>query len=137
MEIVLPPLRERQDFLHVVRFLMDRIAPGIAITDGAVERLRERPWPGNFRELRSILQRIVVSAGNSILDEAAIARLLGPASRAGDVCPECRGHALKRDTCRRIRESYRTTGGNIAETARLLGVSRTTVYKHLSNGVEG
>ncbi|MCR4282538.1 MAG: sigma 54-interacting transcriptional regulator, partial [Bauldia sp.] len=131
MEVVLPPLRERQDFLEVVRFLMDRIAPGVAITDKAIERLRDRAWPGNFRELRATLQRVVIRAGNRILDEGAIALFLGDGIQADDACPECRGHALKSDACRRIRQSHRTTGGNIAETARLLGVSRTTVYKHL------
>ena len=60
LQVTLPPLRDREDFLEIVRFLMDRIAPGVAITDAAIESLPQRPWPGNFRELRTTLQRLVI-----------------------------------------------------------------------------
>ena len=128
MAVVLPPLRQRQDFLEIVRFLMERIAPGQAITDEAIERLRQQPWPGNFRELRATLQRIVMRTEGGCLDEQAIMPFCGA---GGDVCPDCLGHPLSSRKCEEIRNTYRVVGRNISEAARLLGISRTTIYKHL------
>ncbi|MBZ0228360.1 MAG: sigma-54-dependent Fis family transcriptional regulator [Bauldia sp.] len=133
MEVTLPALRERMDFPEIVRFVMHQIAPGLAITDGAVRLLRAQPWNGNIRELRSTLQRSVLRTRNRFVDEAAISPFVQ--GQADDVCPECHGHALNSAKCRQIREVFHAANGNIAECARLLNISRTTVYKHLS-GVE-
>ncbi|MCW7541360.1 sigma-54-dependent Fis family transcriptional regulator [Aquabacterium sp. A7-Y] len=127
-EVLLPPLRERADFGLLVHHLLEAIQPGIAITDEAIERLRRRPWPGNMRELRTTLQRAVIAAEGGFLDEDGI---VSDGAQAPAACPECRGHALARRNCLQIRETCASVGGNIAEAARLLGISRTTVYKHL------
>jgi transcriptional regulator of acetoin/glycerol metabolism len=128
LEVTLPPLREREDFLEIVRFLMDRVAPGVAITDAAIECLRRRPWPGNFRELRSTLQRLAIQCGESHIDEGLVTSFCGAAVNA---CPDCLGHPLRRAKCAQIRDSYHTTGRNVSEVARLLRISRTTIYKHV------
>ena len=133
MQIAIPPLRERTDFAEIVRFLMDQIAPGVVITDGAIRLLRSQSWKGNFRELRAILHSSVLRARERFVDETAISPFLH--EPAADVCPECQGHTLNSAKCRQIREVFRSVSGNIAECARILNVSRTTVYKHLS-GIE-
>jgi transcriptional regulator with PAS, ATPase and Fis domain len=130
IEIVLPPLRERLDFPEIVRSLVHGIAPGLAITDGAIQLLRTQPWNGNFRELRATLQRSILRTHPRFIDEATIAPFLD--ERPAEVCPECRGHALNSAKCRQIREVFHSVNGNIAECARILSISRTTVYKHLS-----
>ncbi len=43
---------------------------------------------------------------------------------------------LSRSKCRQIRETYANTGMNVQVTARLLGISRTTVYKHIDVGAD-
>lgn len=126
--IALPPLRDRADFAAVVRHLMATIAPEMAITDEAVAALRARAWPGNIRELHAALQRAVISTEANFLDETAFEA--GHDARR-DVCADCGGHPLNGRKCRQIRDTYRATGNNIAEAARLLGVSRNTVYKHI------
>ena len=128
LQVTLPPLREREDFLEIVRFLMDRVAPGVAITDAAIESLRQRPWPGNFRELRTTLQRLVIQCGETHIDEGLVASCCGPMANA---CPDCLGHPLRSAKCGQIRDSYRSTGRNVSEVARLLRISRTTIYKHV------
>ncbi len=128
IEVKLPALRQRADFAAIVHQLLQKIAPEVAITDAAIERLRALPWPGNIRELNAALQRAVVQADSDYLDETNV---LGDLAPLQDVCPDCAGHALKSLRCQQIRDTYETSGANIAEAARILGVSRTTIYKHL------
>lgn len=127
--VCLPPLSARSDFATIVRHLVAKIAPGVAITDAATARLARRRWPGNVRELHAFLQRSLLRRRMDHLDEDAFA-LPGTAVGA-DACQACRGHPLNEPRCHEIRVAYQTSGGNVAQTARKLGLSRTTVYKHV------
>jgi len=127
--ITLPPLRERRDFAAIVRHLIAEFSRDTAITDAAIEKLRDRPWPGNIRELRSYLQLALLRhGGDGFIDEDAFD---DGAPSPMHACPLCKGHPLRRHKCLEIKATYVSTGQNISETARLLGLSRTTVYKHL------
>lgn len=52
-------------------------------------------------------------------------------AQAERACPSCRASPLDRRFCEEIEAAHRLSAGNVAETARRLGLSRTTVYKHL------
>ncbi|MBN8216885.1 MAG: sigma-54-dependent Fis family transcriptional regulator [Spirochaetes bacterium] len=76
VEIRIPPLRERPDDLPalVAHFLalgaarMGREPP--TLTDGALQRLRDHPFPGNIRELRNMMERaLILSPGSQITAE--------------------------------------------------------------------
>ena len=123
--IELPPLRKRLDFAEIVRALVQEIAPGAGIAEAAVARLARRTWPGNIRELRNVLQRALVQARMGYLDESAFA------DAPERVCPNCRDSLLDRRFCEEVAATHRACHGNVAETARKLGLSRTTIYKHL------
>ncbi|BBE73937.1 sigma-54-dependent Fis family transcriptional regulator [Oharaeibacter diazotrophicus] len=128
--IHLPPLREREDFGEIVRRLLADLAPAVTVTDAAIAVLAGRAWPGNVRELRSTLQRALLGRRGEFLDETAF---LDAAPTAGgpEPCPRCRGRPLDENRCIEIRLVHARSGGNVAETARRLGLSRTTVYNHL------
>ncbi|MBZ9988921.1 sigma 54-interacting transcriptional regulator [Mesorhizobium sp. BH1-1-5] len=124
----LPPLGARSDFALIVRHLMRKLAPDAAITDAAITALSLRKWPGNIRELQAALQRALVR-GADYVDEGSFDD--HPLQEETDSCPTCRGHPLDESRCRDIRRTYREASENISETTRRLGLSRTTVYKHL------
>lgn len=127
----LPALRTRSDFAGVVRHLMEKMAPGTPVTDAAIATLSQRKWPGNIRELRSVLQRALVRRRADYIDESCFDEA-GPVSELSrDCCDECRGRPLTRVKCQEIRSIYNKTDKNISRTARELGLSRTTVYKHV------
>ncbi|MFZ5792550.1 MAG: sigma-54-dependent Fis family transcriptional regulator [Pseudomonadota bacterium] len=126
--VALPTLRSRSDFQRAVQFTLGRIAPGLAITDSAIAVLAGHDWPGNFRELRSVLQRIALGAGEGPIDETMVAAVLSPAEAA---CPHCRGSELRRSRCQQILRTFEETGRNVSEAARILGISRTTLYRHV------
>ncbi|MDQ0509890.1 sigma-54-dependent Fis family transcriptional regulator [Ancylobacter amanitiformis] len=128
--IEIPPLRARRDFDAIARHLLALHAPDATLPDAALQRARLRPWHGNIRELQSFLRRAVLVDdldGEAEEDEP-------PAPDTGsETCRHCADTMLARLRCRQIREAYRDTGGNVLATARQLGISRTTVYKHLDD----
>ncbi len=127
--IELPPLRTRTDFAQIVRRLVEELAPDAAITDAAIEKLATLPWPGNIRELRNALQRALVRRRMAFIDEDSFDESLG--SQSNRVCPACRSSPLDRRFCKEIEATHRLCSGNVTAAARKLGLSRTTVYKHL------
>ncbi|GLS22179.1 sigma-54-dependent Fis family transcriptional regulator [Labrys miyagiensis] len=131
LTIALPPLAVRTDFALVAQHLVQKLAPGTAITDAAIALLRRRAWPGNIRELRSALQKALIRGKGGFIDEAA----LDDASQeraSATACPACRQNPLASRRCSEIRAIFAATEGNISATARQLGLSRTTVYKHVA-----
>jgi len=131
LTIEIPPLRERGDFETIARHLLARHKPGATIDDAALDQLRRRQWPGNIRELQSWLRRAAIEADDTTITTALCDD--GPSAPL-PTCAHCAQHPLSRDKCRRIRETLAATGGNIQATARQLGISRTTVYKHTDAG---
>lgn len=129
--ICLPPLRARSDFGSVVRHLMQDLAPDTPITDAAIAVLSRRPWPGNMRELKTTLQRALVRRRMEYVDEDCFNEIELTIESDRDSCDTCRPHPLSRTKCREIRSVFRATDGNTSQTARQLGLSRTTVYKHV------
>ena len=128
VEIVLPALAERQDFAAVARHLLSEIAPEHRLGPAALERLAAHEWPGNIRELRSVLSRLALAAaGPEIGPEAVNAALGTDPSRGANGA----GGKLREAVRGRILSAHREAGGNISAAARRLGVSRNTVYRAL------
>ena len=123
--VTLPPLRRRRDFPDTVIAVLRRIDPRAAIDDTAIDRLQAHAWPGNFRELRSVLTRALLSCDGHPIAVAEIERLLPPAQRAST-------SALQQVAAETIRREFERTGHSVSQTSRNLGISRTTVYRHLT-----
>jgi DNA-binding NtrC family response regulator len=125
----LPPLRERAGDVPrlVERFLTDAAAAaGRAprqVTPACMEALRRRAWPGNVRQLRNEVLRLDALARGERIDVDALAK--EPEAPAADTLN------LEAQEKRAIAEALRRTGGNKAEAARLLGISRRSLYNKL------
>lgn len=147
----LPPLRERHgDLPLLARHLADKIAKRLgdrrladdAVVDAVVEAGRDYPWPGNIRELENLIERIMVfrdplARGKPISrDELReIAPELFAGRDGGGASPVAGMRAVVPDAALQERERLervlRECGGNRDQAARLLGVSRTTLWRRL------
>ena len=135
LEVTLLPLRERTDFAELARHLMQKIDPSIGLSEAAIDRLAQRDWDGNIRELRNVLARLSLHETGPVIDAAAISSLLGP-GRPARVPPMTTAdepapadlHEIQRA---HVLSTYTETGHNISKTARRLGISRNTVYRAL------
>lgn len=144
--ITVPPLRERrEDIIHLTnRFLkatnteLNKKVRGFS--DSALSTLLSDPWSGNVRELRSVVRRAVLQAGDLIEPEhLTVGRsdtIIGPevAPVVGDASWE--GLSLKeiarRSTIcverRALIQVLRRTKGNKAEAARILQIDYKTIH---------
>lgn len=129
LTITLPALRRRSDFGLIVRHLVNKTAPGVTVTNAAMAKLSRRRWPGNVRELHSVLQRALIHRSADYLNEDAFGN--DGVLAVTDSCEACCGLPLREQRCRDIRQTYREMDRNVSRTARKLGLSRTTVYKHV------
>jgi transcriptional regulator of acetoin/glycerol metabolism len=124
VSVSLPPLRRRRDFAAAVRATLALVDTGARIADDAIARLAHHPWPGNFRELRSVLTRAMLGAASPHLGLFDVAPLL-PAAAAPPAS------ALQQSATDIVRREFERTGRSVSQTSRNLGISRTTVYRHL------
>jgi len=138
--IELPPLRERLDDLDdlCAHFLRRTGARVPQIEPRAMDALRQYDWPGNLRELRNVIERAVILAGDQPigLEEIHI-----PARRyretalmpAGPPGAEAAADALSLSDQEEqmIRQALEKSGGNKSKAARLLGITRRALYGRL------
>jgi transcriptional regulator of acetoin/glycerol metabolism len=128
VDVSLPPLCARRDFAQVAERLLAEVAPRARLLPEAASLLGRRPWPGNMRQLRSELTRLTLVDPGRVIDAEAVG--LGDAIA---VPPAPRD--LRTLLAQQVRTTHRDVGGNVAETARRLGVSRNTVYRALGRSV--
>ncbi|OHC61803.1 MAG: phytochrome sensor protein [Rhodocyclales bacterium RIFCSPLOWO2_02_FULL_63_24] len=131
IRVDLPPLRRRLDFAACVHFALAAIDPQASITAAAVSYLKGHGWPGNFRELRSVLTRALMAQPMRCIDLAQITSLIA-VTRGGGGGGD--GSALRQGATEAVLREFERTGRSVSRTSRNLGVSRTTVYRHLREG---
>jgi two-component system response regulator HydG len=141
-----PPLRDRREELpELVHDIVRRIfRPGERppeVSDQALQVLLAYPWPGNIRELENVLRATTVFARGATIEinhlpqeirswqlspgvqNGSIARSEVPARYAA---PTDRGQEVEL-----IRSALATAGGNKSNAARMLGMSRSTLWAKL------
>ncbi len=133
--IAIPPLRERgrDDILALAEFFLSQNSRNPAgLTRSARDLLCDYHWPGNVRELENCVQRALHLCEGGPLE----AEHLNLASSRGRKVP--RTGTLEEMNRKMIMETLDHTNHNMAKTARLLGLSRATLYRKLKKyAIEG
>ena len=137
VHIALPPLRERkEDIAPLAQLFLERFArkyrrPLTGIAPDAAQALSAGRWSGNIRELQNVIEKAVILSEGTILT----AKDLQLDARSGsgmteNVTPGLTG-GLPRSGAeeeRLIREAVERCNGNISAAAKMLGISRPTMY---------
>ena len=136
--IVIPPLRDRsEDIDPLAEYILRRIERShgwreLSLSAEALLAIKQRPWPGNVRQLENTLARAVIAArGRTILPEHLDADdSTDPAiSAAGEVADSMPLRALLAEVERRaIQRALLACGGNRTKTAEKLGISRRQLF---------
>ena len=131
VHIDLPPLRDRrEDIMPLAELFLQRYAekyhrPLSGIDPEAAGLLKEQRWSGNIRELQNCMEKAVILSEGSVLTVKDLQLDAGPQSGlAGD------RHAERSEESK-VREAMDRSKGNISAAAKLLGVSRPTLYAKL------
>jgi DNA-binding NtrC family response regulator len=126
-----PPLRERRgDIPLLVRHYLSRFndlyGHGLRMTEGALRALQEYTWPGNVRQLKHLIEKVVILTNAPSLD-------LDDARQAlEDLDPHEKPiESLADAEADQIRKVLAATGGNKSRAAQILGIERKTLYRKL------
>ncbi len=142
--IRLPPLRERRsDIPLLARHIVANVAEGyglgeVSLTPQALEWLSAQPWPGNIRQLKQTLERTLLLVGKKQLGQADFVA----ADQADDGNGQGRlgvdGMTLEQVERHMIAKAMEQHQGNISRVAKVLGLSRTALYRRLErHGIGG
>jgi len=132
VNIELPPLRERKEDIpllaqHFLKKFSVENQKGITdFSPEATDFLLKYEWPGNVRELENAIERAVILTKNSCIEVADLPQesltMTHSASSGKDLGEVERNHILN---------ILNETGGNYSEAARILGISRMTLYNKI------
>jgi transcriptional regulator with PAS, ATPase and Fis domain len=150
LTLLIPPLRERMEELPALIAAELKAAAAnedktiTAIHPEAMDKLVAYPWPGNLRELNHTVRTMTLFCeGRVILPEHVVfppdlKSTQPPVPQAADSSPQPNGSvesvrdlSLASAVARHVRFVYHQAGRNQRRTARLLGISRATLARHL------
>ena len=134
VHIALPPLRERREDIaplaerFIAQFSEKYHRPVTGLDESAKAMLEGGRWSGNIRELQNCIEKAVIlseaknlSAKDIQIDSSGSA--LGMTGDAGTLRA-----ASEAEEERLVREAVERSNGNISAAARMLGISRPTMY---------
>jgi len=129
------PLRERpEDVPLLVQEFMRRFARRIGtrpkrLTAAAMEALRSHDWPGNVREVRNLVERLMIMVPGDEITPSVLDLPAAAASDAGAVTTL--KEARERFERKYIERVVASCGGNMSRAARVLGLERSHLYRKL------
>ncbi len=154
LELHVPALRDRpEDIPALVRYFLARHGGESGqqiprLQSEALDRLRVHPWPGNVRQLENTLRKLVLQARGYVITvenvDALLAQSESPegasiAQRVAALLEEAQtfetgdlhARVVNEAEAELMRQAMQRSGGNIAQVARWLGISRVTLREKL------
>jgi DNA-binding NtrC family response regulator len=139
----IPPLREHADDVHeLLNYYIDHMVAHERLgyrhfTVAAQNRLRNYEWPGNIRELRNLVQRLLILGSGEEIEVAEVERAIStqPAAAAASGPPMPYDLPL-REAREQFEHNYllhqlQEVGGSVGKLAKRVGMERTHLYRKL------
>ncbi|MED4650596.1 sigma 54-interacting transcriptional regulator [Bacillus pseudomycoides] len=143
-----PPLRERMEDVpllafHFLQELNEKYNKNYHLTPDALNLLEFYSWPGNVRELQNMIERLVVSADDSVIDAEFVSKFLNPGYDLKKSKPVITRvlplqealHSVEEQLILLAMKQYKTT----TKAAKALGISQSSVsrkYQKIMNEKE-
>ena len=138
IHFAIPPLRQRrEDIAPIAQALLERLCARyqqrpVLLGPGALARLLQHTWPGNIRELASVLESALLEAENGVIVAANLPLSAEAEPRpAPTSAPMPEELSLDAVTRRHVEYVIHLNQGNKLRAARQLGISRSTLYRIL------
>lgn len=138
VSLTLPPLRERREDLPLLaRHFLQEAGTDKTLSPEALAILQQYAWPGNIRELRTVLHAATVLADGPVIEVCDLPRELQPAPHQIEptttLPPTTFSLAvgLKQLELQALMDAIQLTYGNLKRAARELGIGRSSLYRKL------
>ncbi|PIV05883.1 MAG: Fis family transcriptional regulator [Syntrophobacterales bacterium CG03_land_8_20_14_0_80_58_14] len=137
IKIDLPPLCERREDIPLLvenclsRFSAHKGKQLSGVSADVLARLMNYPFPGNIRELENILEHAYVLCRGTLIEEKHLPYDFLEKTNRDSGLPAVPDSPLAASERNLIRETLKEQGGNRVNTARQLGVSRTTLWRKI------
>lgn len=144
--ITVPPLRDRkEDIPLLLDYFIERCsdANGVnrpRLSPSALNYLRGFDWPGNVRQLRNFVERLMVMKEGDLIELSAVRQLLSPRDRQSNVPDSIRSLHNARQEFERdyILSVLECNEWRVAKVAEILGVDRVNLYRKMRQlGISG
>ncbi|WP_428241022.1 sigma-54-dependent Fis family transcriptional regulator [Gynuella sp.] len=141
LNLELPALRQRQDKRALIKYVHQRLCeihkePFIPLSPDLLNQFTAHPWPGNIRQLTSVLSVALAMADGEQMEDWHLPDDFyddlnnSPAFNIQTNQP-IKNTEYKDELETRITRIYQEMNGNVSQTAKAAGVSRNTVYKYI------
>src|SRR5262249_52159510 len=134
-----PPLRERREDIPILAryfmrvFSVEHGRPSKDFSAEALDMLVDYSWPGNVRELRNEIERLVIMVQDAMIDATDLSLPNGNSSGRASTLHEARAQYEREFILSKLREN----NWNVSQTARLLGLERSYLYRKMkAYGIE-
>ncbi|BAC13304.1 transcriptional regulator [Oceanobacillus iheyensis HTE831] len=135
IQLTMPPLRERLEDIEILaKSFSDQFAKKYQvlvpeISEEAYEYLNQYKWPGNIRELRNLMERIIILHENSLVKKEDMQRYL-PQATDFQSSETSSNLPLEKELMEKqlIEATLQQLEGNKSKAAEKLGISRVTLY---------
>jgi PAS domain S-box-containing protein len=131
LRLGLPPLRQRlEDIPALAGMFLSQAATrpgGHALSPAALKELRAHQWPGNVRELQNAMARVAALLRDETVPGELVRQLLADS-------PPARVKSAAPGEKERVAEALARSNGRVAEAAKLLGMSRSTLWRRMKAG---
>ncbi|NUP90632.1 MAG: sigma-54-dependent Fis family transcriptional regulator [Candidatus Sumerlaeia bacterium] len=137
VRIVVPPLREREEDIPLLAnaFLREfseiNGKPLRPLSPKVIAALQAHRWPGNVRQLRNVIEGLVVMATGREITVKNLPPDLRDAAPHGRTIALPAGISMREAEKEIIRAALRETDGNRARAAKMLGLGRKTLYRKM------
>ena len=139
VSIRLPPLRERREDIPIlVRAFIDELAaanerPVRDVSPEALTQLQGYEWPGNVRQLRNVLENVVVTTMGEVIEPQHLPDPVR-AARPSPLTAAIARHGLRLNELEKeaVRLALEKTNGNRSQASELLGISVRTLQRKIS-----
>lgn len=145
--LVVPPLRDRKADIpilvehFIVEFCRENHKEPKKISSAAMELLISYPWPGNVREIKNIVERMVIMTRGSMIEPKDVP---DPVREQRKAQPELSflEYSLLKDARREFEKKFimkrlMENDENISKTAEMIGIERSNLHRKIKNyGIE-
>ncbi len=137
--VVCPPLREhKEDIPLLCQHFLSEVRPlehaREALSPDILDLLMGYDFPGNIRELKNIIERLAVLSKGPVLDASHLPTDVRQIEHSNDKEPLSLAEALAKTEKECIQKALYKTNGNKTEAAKLLGISRKSLWERMKGG---